>query len=451
MKLSRQVDEILEYQPDAVAIEGRPVPGKIRWVLWVSIGFLISVFTGAAVLRVDRIVVARGQLITNNPTMVVQSLNTALIHTIRVQVGDVVEQGQELATLDATFSGADLGQLEQRQQRLAVQIRRIQAEREEQPFKVLPDDGDEGKFQQQLMRQRQLVKEKYRRAAGDRRAMLQGKLQLNGVQLHGHEQQFRVLRDKEGTVAQHPQQDREYRLRLLEIQQSKSSTASAMDSLKAEARVIRNELRQVESDWQRFVEERKAELMEEETRLRADLENVRYELRKAARAHELISLRAPEKGIVLKMAERSIGSVLQQGEPFIILSPYDSVLEAEVRVASKDIGRIRTGDMVRLKCDAFPFQRHDTLPGKVRVVSENVIANNEMKAFISGKKEMGEANSSYRVRIHLLSTKLRNVPKEFRLMPGMNVQAEIKIGTRTVLSYFLYPVIRVWEESLREP
>ena len=39
----------------------------------------------------------------------------------------------------------------------------------------------------------------------------------------------------------------------------------------------------------------------------------------------------------------------------------------------------------------------------------------------------------------------------FRLMPGMKVRAEIKVGKRSVISYFLYPVIRALDESLREP
>ena len=36
-------------------------------------------------------------------------------------------------------------------------------------------------------------------------------------------------------------------------------------------------------------------------------------------------------------------------------------------------------------------------------------------------------------------------------MPGMTVSAEIKTGTRTVLDYFLEPLMRGVNESLREP
>jgi hemolysin D len=43
------------------------------------------------------------------------------------------------------------------------------------------------------------------------------------------------------------------------------------------------------------------------------------------------------------------------------------------------------------------------------------------------------------------------VPENRILGPGMVVQAEIKVGTRSVLSYLLYPVIRMLDESIRVP
>jgi HlyD family secretion protein len=49
------------------------------------------------------------------------------------------------------------------------------------------------------------------------------------------------------------------------------------------------------------------------------------------------------------------------------------------------------------------------------------------------------------------ATEMRGVPASFRLIPGMAVTAEIKAGERTILSYFLYPLLRGLDESIREP
>ena len=443
--------EVLEYQPDAVEIEERPVPGRIRWVLYLILGSLVITVIGAVIFKVDRIVVAQGELITTTPIIVVQPLSTAVVRTIHVQVGDIVDKGQVLVTLDPTFASADLSQLSKRSLALGVQIRRIRAELENTHFTARPEEGEDGQLQEQILQQRKLILAKNKRTIDDKIAALRSKLALNAVQRQGQEQQLKLLRDVEGTTAKQPQNAPDYRLRLLEARKARFQAASSIDSLKAEEQVAQNELKQAESDWQRFVEERSGELMEQEVQLRNELEKIMEELHKARRMHELVSLRAPEKGIVLKMAERSVGSIIQQAEPFITLVPQGSAIEVEVNVDSKDIGRIRTGDAVRVKLDAFPFQRHDTLPGTVRVISEDAFQRNNPEALLDPAPDKGPTEAFYRTRVALLSDRLRNVPAGFRLMPGMKVRAEIKVGKRSVISYFLYPVIRALDESLREP
>lgn len=443
--------DLLEYQPDAVEIEDRPVPGKIRWVLYLIVGTLIMSVAAAVIFKVDRIVVAQGRLITTTPTLVVQPLSTSVVRSIEVRVGDVVEKGQTLVTLDSTFANADLSQLTKQRLVLGVQIRRIEAELEDASFSARPEEGEDGRLQEQIFRQRKIILDRNKQTIDDKIAALQAKLALNAVQRKGTEQQLKLLRDVEGTTAKLPQNGEDYRLRLLEAQKARFQASNSLDSLKAEELVAVNELKQAESDWQRFVEERSGELMEQEVELRNQLEKVQEEISKAERMHELVSLKAPEKAIVLKMAERSVGSIIQQAEPFITLVPFHSVIEAEVDVESKDIGRIRAGDAVRIKLDAFPFQRHDTLPGKVRVISEDAYQRNAPESMLAPAPDRQPGEAFYRTRINLLSTTLRNVPEGFRLMPGMKVRAEIKVGQRSVISYFLYPVVRALDESLREP
>ena len=149
--------EILEYQPDAVEIEEKPVPGKVRWVLYLIIGSFVAVVTGAIIFSVDRIVVAEGKLITTSPTIVIQPLTTAVIRSIEVRVGDVVEEGQLLATLDSTFTGADLKQLTRQHFALGAQVRRMQAELQNRSFAAELAEGEDGRLQEEIFRQRKIV------------------------------------------------------------------------------------------------------------------------------------------------------------------------------------------------------------------------------------------------------------------------------------------------------
>lgn len=447
-KLSK---EVLEYQPDAVEIEEKPVPTKIRWVLYVIIGGFVLVVVWAIVFKVDRIVVTEGSLLTTSPTIVVQPLTTAAIRSIDVQVGDVVEKGQVLVTLDSTFASADLSQLTKQKLVYGAQVRRIQAELAKKPFSALPEEGADGLLQEQLFRQRKIIYDRNKELNKEKVAALESRLALNKVQQEGKEKQSKLLRDVEGTVSRIPDKNTDYRLRLLDAQKNRFQVSNEVSSLKAEHEVIIHELKQAQSEWYRFVEERSGELMEQQVQLRNELEKINEEISKATRLHELVHLKAPEHGVVLSLAERSVGSIIQQAEAFITLVPLDSVIEVEVNVEPKDIARIRTGDVARVKLDAFPFQRHDTLPGEVRVISEDSFNIGASPKAMKESNGEGGADAFYRARISLLSTELRNVPDGFRLMPGMKVRAEIKVGKRSIISYFLYPIIRAFDESLREP
>ena len=401
MKNKKVAQEVLEYQPDAVEIEERPVSGRVRWVLYVILGSLVATVIGAVIFKVDRIVVAQGKLITTSPTIVIQSLNTAVIRSIEVQVGDSVAKGQLLATMDSTFASADLTQLTKQAQIIGAQVRRIQAELKGKPFSALQEEGEDGQLQEQLFRQRKIIFNRNKQFNAERIAALEAKFSLNEVQHQGKERQLKLLRDVEGTVARARQKDTDYRLRLLEAQKNRYQTVDDMAGLSAEQDVITHELKQARSEWQKFIEERSGELMEQEVALRNELEKVVEEINKAKRMHDLVSLRAPQPGIVLQMAELAVGSITRQAEPLITLVPLNSTIEVEVNVPSKDIARIRTDDLARVKLDAFPFQRHDTLPGKVRVISEDSFRlNNRGESLQQSPSEKEDA--FYRTRISLV-------------------------------------------------
>ena len=69
------------------------------------------------------------------------------------------------------------------------------------------------------------------------------------------------------------------------------------------------------------------------------------------------------------------------------------------------------------------------------------------------KMPMGstEAGAFHRGRVEFTNMQLEDLPEGSRLIPGMTLRAEIKVGKRSVLSYFLNPITRVFGESIREP
>ena len=102
-------------------------------------------------------------------------------------------------------------------------------------------------------------------------------------------------------------------------------------------------------------------------------------------------------------------------------------------------------DRVQVKLDAYTYQEHGMAEGVVKVISSD--------AFTESQQRTPDAplGAFYRTRITLTGLSLRNVPDNFRLIAGMPLNAEIKVGTRSVISYFMRPILRGLNESMREP
>jgi HlyD family secretion protein len=117
-------------------------------------------------------------------------------------------------------------------------------------------------------------------------------------------------------------------------------------------------------------------------------------------------------------------------------------VELEMEVSPADIGNIRVGDSVRVKVDAYPFQKHGVMIGRVATISADAFAR---------QLPAGGQGFYYLVRVTLQNTALQQMPAgPTRLLPGMTASGEIVTGKRTVISYFLYPVVRLLDESFRE-
>ena len=101
---------VVEFLPDADAIERSPLPPSIRITVHTLALAMVLLVLWASFSEVERVVVAQGRLVNPLPNIVVQPLETSIIQKIEVRVGQVVRQGQVLATLDPTFAQADEAQ-----------------------------------------------------------------------------------------------------------------------------------------------------------------------------------------------------------------------------------------------------------------------------------------------------------------------------------------------------
>jgi hemolysin D len=131
---------ILEFQWPSTAIVNAPIPRSARGIVWVITSMVAVLIVAAGFIPIDRVVTARGVVISQTPTILVQPLDTSIVRSIDVREGDVVSAGQVLAHLDPTFAAADQATLATQVTTLEAEVTRLQTEADGKPFNYNGND-----------------------------------------------------------------------------------------------------------------------------------------------------------------------------------------------------------------------------------------------------------------------------------------------------------------------
>ena len=132
------------------------------------------------------------------------------------------------------------------------------------------------------------------------------------------------------------------------------------------------------ADREAFVEQWLSQVSQDLVTARNNRDAAISQLEKAAKHRDLVRLVSPERAIVLALAKGvSAGSVLKEGDTLMTLAPLNAPVEAEIEVASRDVGFARVGDPVTIKIDAFNFAEHGTVEGVVKWISEDAFTTDD--------------------------------------------------------------------------
>lgn len=137
---------------------------------------------------------------------------------------------------------------------------------------------------------------------------------------------------------------------------------------------------------------------------------------------DLKSVRAPYDAIVLRVLQRTPGGMVAMGAELSYLARVDSRLQARLLVPQAGIPRLVVGQRVRLFLDAFPYQRHGTLPAKITWLSPAPVSVDGNRQFIATAELEPEPGSTLAV------------------LPGMDGQARVLVGRRTLAERALEPL-----------
>lgn len=432
---ARIAAEAMAFQADLDRLVAEPAPLILR--LWPLLGaaLVAALVAAAALARVDVVVMASGRLATDAPPVILQPMSRAVLRDLLVHPGDVVVEGQVLARLDPTLTDADRASLAAQVRALSAEQARLLADMAGLPVVVT---GAETALQADVQRQRAAQSRAQRAELEAELAALQQAQVGETAAGAGLTDRMTIATEIAAMRDELAQRQSGSHLQALEARLDRLDAKAAYDqhlvrlaALGQSMTIARSRLRVFDLDLRR-------KLTEDLAALQPRLTQVSEALAKADRLVTLSSLIAPRAGVVLSVAAGGPGSVMAENDPVVVLSPTDVPLVAEIGIASGEVGTIAIGDVVSLKVDAFPWRRHGTMDGVLIDISR------------ASFTPQGGTVPLHAGRIALKGG-LQELPLGTMLLPGMTLSAEIKTGSRSVLDYFIDPLMRGLRESLREP
>jgi membrane fusion protein len=164
--------------------------------------------------------------------------------------------------------------------------------------------------------------------------------------------------------------------------------------------------------------------------LREALANVQQKLIELE-ARRAVVMRAPLSGRIAAVPV-FVGAAVDSGSLIAAIIPDESELRARLFVPTRAIGKVRPGQTVSIRYDAFPYQKYGTFKGQIEDVSNSVILPQELER--GSPVKLTEPAYVLDVTIRRQSVTLDG-ERQAALRPDMLLTATIETDRRTILGW----------------
>ena len=454
--------EELEFLPAALEIVETPPSPLGRAVGATLIGLFVLALAWASLGHVDIVATAAGKIIPTGYSKVIQPFETGVVHAILVTNGQTVNAGDVLIELDSTINEGETNHLRGDLQSAQLDIARLRAALTDTDDPIAAFHPPEGANPALVAMQRQFLvaqvaEHRAKIAALDgQRAQKEAELGTISATVDKLDAVIPTIEERVNirkALSEYSNRLQYFEVlqQLTESQQERLVQKSHLKEAKAAVAAIIETRGQTNAEYRRTLFGELAETERKAAGFAADLS-------KAEQRTKLQQLTAPVSGIVQQLSVHTVGGVVTPAQSLAVIVPSDSLLEVEAMVSNRDVGFVHAGDEVEIKVDTFDFTRYGLLHGQVLSISSDAIVRDN-SANQSKDKQPGSTSDSsepkgqeltYAARISVDRAQMQVEDKKVNLSPGMAVTAEIKTGSRRIISYLLSPLVKYKQESLRE-
>lgn len=432
--------------PQAVGTAPSGAPQPPRRVMW-AVGIALALLVGwVALAPLDEGVPAAGQVVVDTRPKPVQHLTGGIVLQVLVKEGEAVKSGQPLVRLDTAATAAVHEAVRQRYYALRAAQGRLEAERDGRvQIRWHADLTAQGavaaqahmQTQATLMRSRRLALDAELSALAESARAQQALLVSSDAMLQGRQSQLGLIEEELGNTRPLVLAGYAPRNRLLELQRQQAEAQTLMAELRGQRERAQRALAEIgqrrlqrQSEFQRDVQQQLSEVLRD---VDADAQRLSAAEQEAQRT-EIV---APVAGHVLGLAVQSAGSVVQPAQKLMDIVPDGEGLLIEARVQPHLADRIRVAQPVDVRFTAFSHTPQLLLKGEVVSLSADALFDPATQA-------------SYFLARVSLAPDAATVLGSRNLVPGLPAEVVFKTGERSLLTYWLHPLVKRLATSMKE-
>ena len=435
-----------QFQPAALELQDTPPSPTGRWLLWLLLSLFATGIAWACLGKVDIVVTAPGRVVPSGQVKLVQAPQAGSVVAILASDGARVEAGQPLLRLDPTYAEADDLRIREQLHELALQAAWRSALDHWLADGRHPAaaSGLASRFAAADQARAEALYQLHRREITAALHAQEGELAANRAE------QAALVAERERTqatlavlvqrvTAYKTLLDQQYgaKVQYLEMLQQQTELERTLPVLASRGRQLLESAAAIDARIDASgAEARKRNLMEL-TRLESERAVLEQEARKAQQQRHQLLITAPVTGTVQELAVHTLGAVVAPAQALLKIVPEQAAIEVEALLPNRDIGFVNEGQLAEVKIDTFNFTKYGLIDAELVNISNDAVEDQQL-------------GWVFKLRLQLEQDSIAVEDKWVKLSPGMATTAEIKTGKRRLIEFFLSPLLRYRQESVRE-
>jgi len=406
-----------------------------------------AVFGGwGGFVHLDGGAIAPGVINPDSGKKTIQHLEGGIIAELPVHDGAVVKAGDRLVVLESTQARAQFEQLVEQRLSLLARKARLEAERANASLVRWPVELQSSDLQvSNIVAAQKEIFDTRRSTHASRLDILAQRMEQLVHQIKGYESQVDSTTRQLGFVSEELRAKEYLAVRglvpkpeALRLKRSDAEIAGKRGEYVAEVAKAQQQIGETKMQILAAQAERADQIAAEQDKVRSELAEVNEKLQASADIVRRTVVAAPVTGTVVDVKFKTIGGVVQRGEPIMSIVPAGDELIIEARLQPTDVKVVHSGLEAKVRLSAYSSRTVPNIPGEVRTVSaDRVYDENTHQPY-------------YLARVAIDRQLVKRLAPSVELIPGMPAEVLIVTERRTMLDYLAKPFRDALWRSFRE-